>query len=174
MNNPAKFCFGGSLILPVTPSVFDVGAGIRIETVNIHSLGDLRIAGYSTLDDITLDSFFPAQKYPFRMTDDVQPYALVARFKAWAAARQPIRFLITGTDVNLPVLVEQIRYSERDGSGDVYYSLKLSEYRAVSLEIGIGVSVGSSRPVDSYMSAPSTKSTATSAKSALVLSGVKK
>lgn len=163
VSNQAKFVFAGSLILPVTPAGFDVGKGIRIETVNIHALGDLRIAGYATLDDITIDSFFPAQKYPFRVTDDVQPYALVARFEAWAKARGPIRFLITGTDVNLPVLVENIRYGERDGSGDVYYTLKLAEYRYVS--------VGASRPVESSASgAASTAGTSTTR--GLTLTGV--
>lgn len=167
MNSPAKFVFDGSLILPITPGTFDVGNGIRIETVNIHTVGDLRIAGYPTLDDISIDSFFPAQKYPFRVTDHVWPYAMVACFKGWAKARRPVRFLITGTDVNIPVLVESIQHGEHDGSGDVYYTLKFSEYRYVS----VGSASGSSRTVDSYSSTSTTNSTATSSKSSLVLRG---
>lgn len=132
MSEQAKICFNGSLILPVTPESFEVGAGIKIETVNIHALGDLRIAGYPTLDNITISGFFPARRYRFAITDDVQPYTLVAQFKAWAASRSVVRFLVTGTDVNLPVLVETIRYGERDGSGDVYYTLTLAEYRHAS------------------------------------------
>ena len=57
MSEQAKICFNGSLILPVTPDSFEVGAGIKIETVNIHALGDLRIAGYPTLDNITISGF---------------------------------------------------------------------------------------------------------------------
>ena len=105
MSEQAKICFNGSLILPVTPESFEVGAGIKIETVNIHALGDLRIAGYPILDNISISGFFPARRYRFAITDDVQPYALVAQFKAWAASRAVVRFLVTGTDVNLPVLV---------------------------------------------------------------------
>ena len=148
MSEQAKFCFNGSLILPVTPESFEVGAGIKIETVNIHALGDLRIAGYPTLDSISISGFFPARQYSFAITGDVQPYALVAQFKAWAESRAVVRFLVTGTDVNLPVLVEAIRYGERDGSGDVYYTLTLAEYRHAS------VSAASGRAVDRYPATP--------------------
>lgn len=144
MRAPAKFCFGGDLILPITPESFEVGHGIKIETVNIHAVGDLRIAGYTTLDSITISGIFPANRYSFAATDDTDPYALVARFKAWSDGRKPVRFLITGTDVNIPVLIESIRYGEKDGSGDVYYTLNLAEYRYAS------ASAGSSRAVDAY------------------------
>ena len=86
MSEQAKICFNGSLILPVTPDSFEVGAGIKIETVNIHALGDFRIAGYPILDNISISGFFPARRYRFAITDDVQPYTLVAQFKAWAAS----------------------------------------------------------------------------------------
>lgn len=148
MSEQAKICFNGSLILPVTPESFEVGAGIKIETVNIHALGDLRIAGYPILDNISISGFFPARRYRFAITDDVQPYALVAQFKAWAASRAVVRFLVTGTDVNLPVLVETIRYGERDGSGDVYYTLTLAEYRHVSASAALR------RAVDRYPITP--------------------
>lgn len=148
MSEQAKFCFDGSLILPITPESFEVGSGIRIETVNIHALGDLRIAGYPTLDSISISSVFPAQKYSFAITDNVQPYALVSQFKTWADTRKVVRFLITGTDINLPVLVESIRYGERDGSGDVYYTLTLAEYRHVS------VSAAPGRAIDRYPATP--------------------
>lgn len=148
MSEQAKFCFNGSLILPVTPESFEVGAGIKIETVNIHALGDLRIAGYPTLDSISISGLFPARQYSFAITGDVQPYTLVAQFKAWAESRAVVRFLVTGTDVNLPVLVEAIRYGERDGSGDVYYTLTLAEYRHAS------VSAASGRAVDRYPATP--------------------
>ena len=148
MSEQAKFCFNGSLILPVTPESFEVGAGIKVETVNIHALGDLRIAGYPTLDSINISGFLPARQYSFAITDDVQPYALVAQFKAWSARRTVVRFLVTGTDVNLPVLVETIRYGERDGSGDVYYTLPLAEYRHVSASAALR------RAVDRYPMTP--------------------
>lgn len=70
----AKFCFDGSLILPITPETFKVSSGIRIETINIHAIGDIRIAGYPTLDSISISGIFPANRYSFAVTDDITPY----------------------------------------------------------------------------------------------------
>ena len=106
----AKFCFDGSLILPITPETFKVSSGIRIETINIHAIGDIRIAGYPTLDSISISGIFPANRYSFAVTDDITPYALVAKFKEWAASRKVVRWLVTGSDVNMPVLIESISY----------------------------------------------------------------
>lgn len=66
MSEQAKICFNGSLILPVTPDSFEVGAGIKIETVNIHALGDLRIAGYPILDNISISGFSPREDIALR------------------------------------------------------------------------------------------------------------
>ncbi len=38
--------------LPVTPENFSIDHGIRMETINIHTLGDVNIAGYTTLASI--------------------------------------------------------------------------------------------------------------------------
>lgn len=48
---------GTELVLPVTPSAYAVSAGMRIETLNIHGLGDINVAGYPTLAAIGIDGF---------------------------------------------------------------------------------------------------------------------
>ena len=57
--------YDNELILPVTPESFQVEKGTRMETVNIHELGDVVLAGYGTLCTLKIDCMFPAQKYPF-------------------------------------------------------------------------------------------------------------
>jgi len=139
-----KFIFRAGnteLILPVTPPSFEVNKGIRVETVNIHGVGDIRVAGYSTLDNVSIASFFPAKEYSFAQKSR-EPYEYAALFASWAENKTVVRFLISGTTVNIPVLIENIRYGEQDGSGDVYYTLTLAEYRYVS------VAATASRPVE--------------------------
>lgn len=119
------------LLLPVTPPSFTVTHGIKIETIHIHTLGDVNIAGYGTLAAIKIDCLFPAQPYPFSLTDE-NPYTYVKTFQKFCDKRKVIRFVIPDTPVNLPVLVESITYSERDGTHDVYASLALREYRPLS------------------------------------------
>ena len=131
MNNKRLFVFrhdNGELVLPVTPSEFVGSAGKRIETINIVDVGDVHAAGHETLATIKISSFFPANRYSFA-NNTADPYALVAQFQAWAKSQKVVRFLVTGTALNLPVLVEAIDYGENDGSNDVNYTLTLREYK---------------------------------------------
>jgi nucleoid-associated protein YgaU len=47
----------------------------------------------------------------------------------WRKTGQPIRLIITDTDINMAVGIEGFEYGERDGTGDVYFTLELREYR---------------------------------------------
>ena len=117
------------MFLPVTPESYTVTAGIRIETVNIDGLGDAVFGGHGTLASVTIESFFPAQDYPFSQRIYSDPFEYVGWFKLRSWNKTVLRFIVTDTDVNIPVLVESIDYGERDGTNDVYFTLVLQEYR---------------------------------------------
>lgn len=122
------------LLLPVTPSSFEMAHGMKVETINIHTLGDVNIAGYTTLATIILDGIFPAQNYVFALTPTVNitnNYSYIDYFENWIKSKAIIRLIISGTKINIPVLVEDIRYGEKDGTNDIYYTLTLREYRPV-------------------------------------------
>lgn len=138
MNTLCKLSFiagGSELVLPITPETFEVGHGIKIETVNIHAVGDIRVAGYPTLENVNISSFFPASVYSFAIGRWRDPWDYVRQFKKWADNQTVVRFLVSGTDINMPVLIESIMTSEQDGSNDVYYTLSLAEYRYVSMSL---------------------------------------
>jgi hypothetical protein len=66
------------LILPVTPPSFEVAHGINIETIKIHILGDVALAGYGTLSTFKIDCMFPVQKYSFSQASaEINPYTYV-------------------------------------------------------------------------------------------------
>ena len=142
----------------MSPSTLCLCHGIRIETVNIHGVGDIRVAGYTTLDTIKIDSFFPYNTYSTAISSLVNPWDLVAQFKGWMDSQTVVRFIITGTDVNMPVLIEDIRTGERDGSNDVYFTLSLAEYRYVSVSRSAtrSVSAATSRAVSVQPATPDT------------------
>lgn len=119
-------------VAPVTPASFEVGSGIRIELVNIHTLGDVIFGGHPTLDSIKVDLLLPAQAYPFAIGTPA-PYTHVKTFKTWCSNRTVIRYIISETDINIPVLIESVRYGESDGTGDVYMSLTMREYKEISV-----------------------------------------
>lgn len=133
MKRTFTFISGGEeLSLPVTPAAIETASGIRIETVNINGLGDLRIAGNRTLANITISSFFPAHQYRFANAR-YSPQEYVRKFQAMARAKSPVRFIVHGTGINLSVFVEGIRFGEKDGTNDIYYSISLSECEAAMI-----------------------------------------
>ena len=43
-----------------------------------------------------------------------------------------LRFIVSGTMVNAPVLISDITYGEKDGTGDVYATITMRKYRTLS------------------------------------------
>ena len=162
MNIERKIIFiigNEELILPVTPESFAIVRGINIETLNIHGVGDIRIAGYSTLDNVKIESFFPAQEYNFSVAAFTDPYALAGRFASLSANRTVVRWIVTGTDINIPVFIESIEYGESGGSNDVEYVMTLSEYRYISTTSSsnsVALPVSTERAVETEPETPST------------------
>lgn len=121
------------LVLPVTPPSFEVSHGIKIETINIHTLGDVAVPGYGTLPSFKVDCMLPAKDYPFNQPSAVpDPYSYVRKFEAWSDSHTVLRWIISDTMVNCPVLIEDISYGEKDGTGDVYATITLRKYRQLS------------------------------------------
>jgi phage tail protein X len=152
-----KFIFKDSsmeLQLPVTPPSFTVEHGINIETINIHTIGDVNIAGYSTLATLKIECLFPAQSYSFALASQ-EPYSYVEVFKKWCSERVVVRFIVSDTPVNLPVLVQSITYSEQDGTNDVYATITLREYRELrAVKVEKTGSGNKSRPSEGSKSIP--------------------
>ncbi|QEY34612.1 LysM peptidoglycan-binding domain-containing protein [Caproiciproducens galactitolivorans] len=121
------------MALPVTPEKFQISHGIKVETINIHTVGDVNIAGYPTLATIKIDCMFPARAYPFcNFTNMISPYDYVKIFLNYCDYHPLLRFVVSGTPINIPVIMESIDYGERDGSNDVYATLTFREKRILT------------------------------------------
>jgi len=122
------------LVFPVTPESYRVSYGTKIETINIHTLGDVHVAGYPTLATIKIECLFPAHPYAFvqpgARTDD--PYSYVDQLREWCHGRTVLRYIISDTPVNIAVLIEEIDAGEQDGTGDIFATLTLREYRELT------------------------------------------
>lgn len=124
------------IVLPVTPERFNVSHGLKIETINIHVLGDVNMAGYGTLCAFKIDCMFPAVPYPFvHNLIYTDPYKYIQDLEVWCDARKVIRFIVSDTMVNVPVLIEDIAYGEQDGTKDVYASISLRKYRTLAAAV---------------------------------------
>lgn len=128
-----QICFikdGTSLTLPVTPAGYSWAVGRNMETINISQLGDVyRPGGRSRFAGDPLECLLPAQNYPWMESGAVaNPQYYLDVLTSWAAAGEPVRYIVTGTDINTLVFLENVDYREQDGTGDVYVSIQLREY----------------------------------------------
>lgn len=128
-----QICFikdGTALTLPVTPAGYAWGVGRNLETINISPLGDVyRPGGRSRFSGEALECLLPAQDYPWMEPGAIaNPQYYLDILTAWAAAGEPVRYIVSGTQINTQVYLESVEWRERDGTGDVYASIWMREY----------------------------------------------
>ena len=127
---------GDEIILPVNPSSYKCRVGNNNEVVNINMAGDYLMRGKTGLKSLTLTSFFPAQEYNFVTTDADSgvSWGQVESIEIWRIENEVIDLTISGTLIEFTCLIDDFEYGEEDGSGDVYYSITLREYREIGAD----------------------------------------
>ena len=122
------------LQLPVPPSSYAIKRSQNNSTIVVEGLGEVSFIGKPKLAEIpTIESFFPAQVYSWcQYSTFPTPKACIDLIEKWIASGKPIRYLVTGA-INTECTTESFEHGERDGTGDVYFSLTLKEYRTITL-----------------------------------------
>ena len=122
--------------LPVMPSEFERVISANYETNNVIGLGDIATFSGNGLAQLSLSSFFPNKEYSFNAYSDVpKPYEFVKYFKEWKNKGTVVRVVMTGTDINQQMYITNFSYGEKDGTGDVYYTVDLVEYRPITVPV---------------------------------------
>ena len=121
------------LQLPVPPANYAIKRSLNNSTIVVEGLGEVSFIGKPKLAEIpTIESFFPAQAYSWcQYSAFPTPKECTDLIEKWIASGKPIRYLVTGA-INTECSIEDFEYGERDGSGDVYFSLTLKEYRTIT------------------------------------------
>lgn len=120
--------------LPVPPAEFTISKTQGNETATIESLGEINLIGKEKLSSISLSSFFPAQKYSFiQVRNLLNPYEYTKIIDSFRTSGKPIRLLITETDINEFFTIDSFEYGEKDGSGDVYFTISLKQYKYITI-----------------------------------------
>ncbi len=118
-----------SMQLPVVPESFEVSDSMNNTSVIIHNLGEINLKGKRNLKEVSLSSFFPAQKYAFAKTSYHVPYNYVKILKKLFEKNTTVHLIITGTNINGFYTIEAFNYGHADKTNDVSYTLELKEYR---------------------------------------------
>jgi LysM repeat protein len=136
--------------LPVNPETLEIKEAGDGKSYTIVDFGEINAIAHPKLTEITIESIFPAQRYPFVLVPETgpnrlrRPFEYVEMIKKWMESRRPIRFVfsgIKGSDssgeqssghdfaLNMAASIESFSWKLVAGSsGDIEFSLSLKKY----------------------------------------------
>lgn len=119
---------------PVLPPSFFMNNSNIIERASVEKLGEVGIFGGNNLRTIQINSFFPSVNYNFcSYSTFPPPYDCVKLLELWRITGTELRFIITSTNINIPVIIESFNYGEQAGSRDVEFNLSLKEHKTIKI-----------------------------------------
>ena len=126
---------GETQTMPVTPPDFEVEVGRLVEQVDMASTGQVNLPGLRSLFNEQKEFLLPSSARSYTEAGySGDPYAVVDRLVRWSNDGDALRLIVTQTPVNLPILLAPVRYGQRDGTGDVYVTLTMRQYRELTAE----------------------------------------
>lgn len=120
--------------LPIVPSEYKINSPVNNETFTTINQGDIKLMGERGLKDLTIDSFFPNHEYSFARSNQYTRWKYVEMIESWIDRKLRVRLLVTGSPVNMVMAIDNFEYGVQDGSGDIYYSLSISEFKDIKLQ----------------------------------------
>ncbi|WP_310501339.1 LysM peptidoglycan-binding domain-containing protein [Paenibacillus qinlingensis] len=137
---------------PVNPSEVNIRRDKSFETITIIHGGELDVPQGVKVKEISFSSFFPAvydasyckyQPLP-------NPQTAMNQLNTWMEQREPLRLIMTETDVNVLVMLSAHNSSFKGGEpGDVYFDVTFRtwrDYKVRTLAERSGTSGGEARP----------------------------
>ncbi|MEK5070793.1 hypothetical protein [Sporosarcina sp. FSL K6-1508] len=120
--------------LPIVPSEFKINSPVKNETFTTINQGDIKLMGERGLKDLTIETFFPNKEYSFARSNQYTRWQYVEMIESWIERKLRVRLVVTGSPVNMITAIDNFEYGPQDGSGDIYYSLSLSEFKDIKLQ----------------------------------------
>ena len=126
---------GREISIPVLPEKLTVKAAGKNERTTVLELGEIYILRKKGLREVAWESFFPVNNAPYVTGTIREPIDIVRAIENSRDTPSPIRFILVGTDLDINVRfgIDSFEYDERAGEvGDIYYSIKLVEWKDYS------------------------------------------
>ena len=135
-NNSGKSKF----MFPVLPEKITIIRDSDNETVNISGLGEVTIIQDPALKEFEFSSHFPATMHQGvqasirKKNKLLAPQKYVDYIESFIASKKPAKFTVTSPQISMYCTIESFKYYEEGGDpGTFYYTIKLKEYREVTV-----------------------------------------
>lgn len=97
----------------------------RVETLAVG--GEVNLWGGRGLREVRFTTFLPSRRSPFY--DGTDSREVLRLLRAWQDSGDPVRMIVSESDVNDAFLIEDVSEGLREGDGDVRVTLHLREYK---------------------------------------------
>lgn len=124
--------------LPVNPQSLAISSSGNNRTEEVVKLGEINIIRQPKLQECSIKCFLPSNSNgPFVLTAGQfkQPQFYIDFFNNIRNTKKPCRFIISDTKINMLVSIEDFDWNIEAGDDDVYYTLKLKEYKTYSAKV---------------------------------------
>ena len=136
-NNSGK----SSFMFPVLPEQISITSEGSNDTVTVSGLGEVTIIQDPAPKVFEFTSHFPAvvhqgveptiKKKPKLL---LKPQEYIDMIDQWKASKKPVKFTVTDPKIGLFCSIESFSYYEKGGDpGTFYFTIKLKEYREVTV-----------------------------------------
>jgi len=138
------------LVMPVTPPGFQLTVGRLVQSIDMAQIGQVNLPGVQALFNEQVEFLLPAEERNYTVpgyTGD--PYSIIDQLVRWSNDGDVLRFIVTDTPVNYPVLLPPVQFRAEGGAGDLIVTLTLRQYRDLVAETTERVDTGNTgRSVD--------------------------
>lgn len=111
----------------VNPAEINVSRPNQNRVLSLAMGGTVNAWGGRGLREVKLRTFLPCEGSPFYSGQP--PEAILAMLRRWQDSGDPVRLILSGSDVNDAFLIEDVTETFREGDKDTGLTLSLREYK---------------------------------------------
>ena len=149
--------------LPVNPANYSIsGGGTSFTDISVIKGGERTVIGDPNLRSVAFSSFFPRDydSSYCAYSNIPDPWEAVEQIEQWRSSGNPVKLLITGTNINMYSTIRTFNYEERGGEpGDIYYDMEFKEFPFINIREIVQDNSNALNKTQSTTARPDTQST---------------
>lgn len=111
----------------VNPREINISRPNQNRVLSLAMGGTVNAWGGRGLREVKLKTFLPCEGSPFYSGQP--PETILAMLKRWQDSGDPVRLILSGSDINDAFLIEDVAETLREGDRDVGLTVSLREYK---------------------------------------------
>lgn len=126
---------GAQVAMPVMPESHQVTLGRSVTALDMAETGQVNLPGLKALFNERQEFLLPVSARSYTAAGwDGDAWGAVEQLTAWSETGTVLRYIVTGTPINYPVLLAPVQIRQEGGIGDLIVTVTLRQYRELEAE----------------------------------------